>query len=114
MIGDDFQGFLAQEQILVPAKLAHQVKFFRPPAQYPNQHAQVFAQAFKKPVGTIWRNFRSSDDGTVYNEYRDKMYRGEMGAPNALKEANGRLNGQIEWGGVAQPFPGLKLPIQPK
>ena len=113
-IGDDFQGFLAQEQILVPAKLSHQVKFFRPPAQYPNQHAQVFAQVFKKPVGTIWRNFRSGDDGAVYNEYRDKMYRGELGIQNALKEANTRLNAQIEWGGGELPFKGLKLPIPPK
>ena len=114
LIGDDFQGFDAQEQILVPAKLNHQATFFRPPPAYPFQHAQVFNAAFKKPMGTIWRNFKSADDGTVYNEFRDKMYNGELGVPNALKEANTRLNNQIDFGGGANPFPGLKLPIVPK
>jgi multiple sugar transport system substrate-binding protein len=114
LIGDDFQAFMSQEQILVPAKLSHQNKFFRPPPQYPYQHATVFPTVFKKPVGTIWRNFRSAEDGTVYNEYRDKIYKGELSVQNGLKEATARLNNQIEWGGGENPFKGLKLPIAPK
>jgi hypothetical protein len=111
---DDFQNFMGQEQILVPAKLSAQSKFFRPPAQYPNQHPQVFSNVFKRPYGIAWRHFEAGKNGTVYTEFRDKIFSGELGMGNGLKEASTRMTADIDFGGGEPPFKGLKLPIQPK
>ncbi|HEX2066814.1 MAG TPA: extracellular solute-binding protein [Candidatus Thermoplasmatota archaeon] len=43
LMQDEFQGYLAEHQYLVPAKKRHQPEFFRVPSQYPYQHPQVFA-----------------------------------------------------------------------
>jgi multiple sugar transport system substrate-binding protein len=114
LIMDDFQNFMGQEQILVPAKLSAQAKFFRPPAQYPNQHPQVFSNVFKRPHGIAWRHFEAGKNGTVYSEFRDKIYSGELAMGNGLKEASARMTADIDYGGGEPPFKGLKLPIQPK
>jgi ABC-type glycerol-3-phosphate transport system substrate-binding protein len=114
IIGDDFQGFMAQEQVLVPAKLNHQERFFRAPSQYPYQHAKVFADVFKKPHGIVFRHFKATENGQVYSEIRDKIYSGELAMTNGLREAQERMNRDIDWGGGENPFKGLKLPIQPK
>jgi ABC-type glycerol-3-phosphate transport system substrate-binding protein len=114
LIMDDFQAFMAQEQVLVPAKRNHQAKFFRAPSQYPYQHAQVFADVFKKPHGIVWRQFKAAENGTVYNEYRDKIFSGELALTNGLREATTRMNQDIDFGGGENPFKGLKLPIVPK
>jgi multiple sugar transport system substrate-binding protein len=114
MILDDFQGFLAEQQILVPAKLSAQTRFFRPPAQYPYQHAKVFSDVFKKPLGISWRHFEAGKNGTVYNDQITKIFNGELGMSNGLKEASERMNLDVDYGGGEPPFKGLKLPIQPK
>lgn len=115
LIGDDFQNFMAQEQILVPAKKSAQPKFFRPPAQYPYQHAQVFADVFKKPYGISWRHFRGADNASVYNTEMGKVYNGEVGlSASMLKDLSARLQQDVEYGGGESPFKGLKLPIQPR
>lgn len=114
LISDDFQKFMSEAQVLVPAKVEHQTNFYRSPSVQPHQHAKVMADVFKKPHGIAWRNFKSSENGTVYNEFRDKIYRGELTVANGLKEANSRLNLDNEWGGGANPFTGMKLPIVPK
>jgi ABC-type glycerol-3-phosphate transport system substrate-binding protein len=114
LIGDDFQGFMSQEQVLVPAKISHQAKFFRAPSQYPYQHATVFSNVFKKPHGIVWRQFKAAENGTVYTEYRNKIYSGELGLANGLKDASARMNQDIDYGGGENPFKGLKLPIVPK
>jgi len=114
LIGDDFQKFMSQEQVLVPAKVDHQANFYRAPSVQPHQHAKVFTDVFKKPHGIAWRNFKSAENGTVYNEFRNKIYSGELGLTNGLKEASARLNLDNEWGGGENPFKGLKLPIAPK
>jgi ABC-type glycerol-3-phosphate transport system substrate-binding protein len=111
LISDDFQKFMAEEQVLVPAKIDAQTRFFRAPTQYPYQHATVFSSGFKKPHGTAWRHPKSSDHGTVYNEYRDKLYRGELPVANALKEANDRMKVLMDIGPGENPFKGLKLPL---
>jgi len=114
LIGDDFQKFMSQEQVLVPAKVDHQANFYRAPSVQPHQHAKVFTDVFKKPHGIAWRNFKSAENGTVYNEFRNKIYSGELGLTNGLKEASARMNLDNEWGGGENPFKGLKLPIVPK
>jgi ABC-type glycerol-3-phosphate transport system substrate-binding protein len=114
LIMDDFQEFLAQEQILVPAKKSAQTKFFRAPAQYPYQHAQVFADVFKRPHGIPWRHFQADKNSTVYSEFRDRIYNGELDVVNGLKEASARMNQDVDYGGGEPPFKGLKLPIQPR
>ena len=111
---DDFQEFMAQEQILDPAKNSAQKKFFRAPAQYPYHHAQVFAVVFKRPHGIPWRHFQADKNGTVYSEFRDRIYNGELDMVNGLKEASARMNQDGDYGGGEPPFKGLKLPIQPK
>lgn len=114
MIGDDFQGFLAQEQVIVPAKLSAQAKFYRAPAPYPYQHPQLFADVFKKPHGVIWQHFRAADNSAVYNQEMPKIFRGEVDLTNGLKGLSARMNQDIEYGGGESPFKGLKLPIVPK
>jgi multiple sugar transport system substrate-binding protein len=114
LIMDDFQGFMAEQQILVPAKKSAQARFFRPPAQYPYQHAQVFADVFKKPLGISWRHFKAGDNGTVYNEQVNKIFNGELALTNGLKDLTERLNQDVDYGGGEPPFKGLKLPIQPR
>jgi ABC-type glycerol-3-phosphate transport system substrate-binding protein len=37
MMGDEFQGFLAENQFYVPAKRSHQGRYFRPPSLFPYQ-----------------------------------------------------------------------------
>lgn len=114
VIGDDFQKFMSEEQVLVPAKLDHQARFYRAPSVQPHQHAKVFADVFKKPHGPSWRHPKQSDHGTIYNEFRDKLFTGELPVANALREANTRINNLVDLGPGENPFKGLKLPIIPK
>jgi hypothetical protein len=85
-----------------------------PRAQYPFQHAKVFADVFKKPHGISFRHFKTTENGTVYTEFRNKIYSGELGPTNGLKEASTRMNQDIDWGGGENPFKGLKLPVGPR
>jgi multiple sugar transport system substrate-binding protein len=114
IIGDDFQKFMSEEQVLVPAKLDVQPRFYRAPSVQPHQHAKVFADVFKKPHGPSWRHPKAPDHNTIYNEFRDKLFSGELPVPNALKEANTRINNLMDLGQGDNPFKGLKLPIVPK
>jgi ABC-type glycerol-3-phosphate transport system substrate-binding protein len=114
LIGDDFQKFMSEEQVLVPAKIDHQARFYRAPSVQPHQHAKVFSDVFKKPHGIPWRHPKAPEHGPIYNEYRDKLYTGELAVANALREANGRINNLLDIGPGENPFKGLKLPIVPK
>jgi hypothetical protein len=114
LIMDDFQNFMAEEQILVPAKKSAQARFFRPPAQYPYQHAQVFADVFKRPHGINIRHFEAGKNSTVYSEVQGQIFSGQLGLTNGLKEASERMNRDVDYGGGEPPFKGLKLPVQPK
>ena len=114
IIGDDFQKFMSEEQVLVPAKLDVQPRFYRAPSVQPHQHAKVFADVFKKPHGPSWRHPKAPDHNTAYNEFRDKLYTGELPVANALKEANTRINNLMDLGTGENPFKGLKLPIVPR
>lgn len=114
MIQDEFQGFLAENQYLVPAKKSHQLRFFRAPAQYPNQHAQVFANVFKRPYGIIFTHFRAGENATTWGQEMPKIIRGEVAVAGGLKNLEGLLNQQIEYGGGENPFKGVRWPMQPK
>ncbi len=113
LIEDDFQNFLAQEQVLVPAKQTAQAKFFRAPAQYPYQHATVFSEVFKRPHGIAWRHFRGGENASVYGAEVAKIYDGTVPLTQGLKDLSVRLQQDVEYGGGEPPFKGLKLPIRP-
>ena len=113
LIGDDFQGFMAQEQVLVPAKLNHQERFFRPPAQYPFQHAKVFADVFKKPLRHLVPPLQGGRERHgVHRVPQQDLQRRAGHWPAGWKEASTRMNQDIDWGGGEPPFKGLKLPIR--
>ncbi|HEU5317139.1 MAG TPA: extracellular solute-binding protein, partial [Chloroflexota bacterium] len=114
LMQDDFQGFLAENQFLVPAKKKHQPRFFRVPSQYPYQHPAVFADVYKKPYGIYWNHYRSSEDSALYNAEIGKIIRGEMSVQGTLKDLEVRLNALIETGPGENPYKGIRWPIQPK
>ncbi len=113
LIGDDFQTFLSQEQVLVPAKLDAQTKFFRAPSVQPTQHATVFSEVFKRPHGITWRHFKGGENSTVYGAEIAKIYDGSVPLSQGLKDLSARLQLDVDWGGGDPPFKGLKLPIRP-
>ena len=114
LIMDDFQNFMGQEQILVPSKLSAQAQVLPAPGAVPQSAPQVFSDVFKRPHGIYMRHFEAGKNGTVYNEFRDKIFSGELGMGNGLKEASARMTQDIDFGGGEPPFKGLKMPIQPK
>lgn len=111
---DEFQGFLAEHQYLVPAKKSHQLKFFRVPAQFPYQHPQVFANVFKRPYGIIWSHYNAQANDDVYGREMPKIVLGEVALNNGLRELERMLNQDIDYGGGENPFKGIRWPIQPK
>jgi ABC-type glycerol-3-phosphate transport system substrate-binding protein len=114
MMGDEFQGFLARNQYLVPAKKSHQAAFFRPPAQYPYQHPAVFADVYRRPYGISFTHYRASDNATLWGQEMPKVIRGEVALSSGLGELERRLNQEIEYGGGENPFKGVRWPVQPK
>jgi ABC-type glycerol-3-phosphate transport system substrate-binding protein len=114
LIQDEFQGYLAENQFLVPAKKSHQAKFFRPPDQYAYQHPAVFANVYKRPYGIIWTHYTAADNATLYNTEVGKIIRGEQPQQGTLQELERRLNAEIDYGGGENPFKGIRWPIQPK
>ncbi|MBI3969686.1 MAG: extracellular solute-binding protein [Chloroflexi bacterium] len=114
MMGDEFQGYLAENQYLVPTKKNQQTRFFRVPSQYPYQHPHVFANVFKRPWGIIWSHYNAAENDRVYNEEMGKIVKGEQPLQGSLKELERRLNQDIDYGGGENPFKGIRWPIQPK
>ncbi len=110
----EFQGFLAKEQILVPAKKDAQPVFFRPPEQNPYQHPTVFADVYRKPYGIGWRHFGAAENATTYSREMQRIYKGEVALTSGLQELNRLLQSQVDYGGGENPFKGLRLPIQPR
>lgn len=113
MIMDEFQSFMAEERILVPAKKDHQPRFFRPPDMYPYQHAQVFADVFKRPYGIYIRHYGATEDSAIYSREVQKIYRGEISVVAGLKQMTELMNQVVNWGGGDPPFKGMKMPVQP-
>jgi ABC-type glycerol-3-phosphate transport system substrate-binding protein len=114
LIQDEFQGYLAEHQFLVPAKKRHQERFFRAPDQYKYQHPQVFANVYKRPYGIIWTHYTAADNATLYNAEVGKIIRGEQPQQGTLQELERRLNAEIDHGGGENPFKGIRWPIQPR
>jgi ABC-type glycerol-3-phosphate transport system substrate-binding protein len=114
MLGDEFQGFLAENQYLVPSKKSFQTKFFRVPSQFPYQHPQVFANIFKRPYGIIWTHYNAAKNTSMWSTEVNKMFKGEVPLQAGLKEMDRLLNQDIDYGGGENPFKGIRWPIQPK
>ena len=114
MMQDEFQGFLAENQFLVPAKKSHQPRFFRPPEQYKYQHPQVFANVFKRPYGIQWAHYNAPRNIETYGQEVGKLVTGEVALQSGLRELERLLNQDIEYGGGENPFKGIRWPIQPK
>ena len=114
LMEDEFQGFLAENQFLVPAKKKHQARFFRAPEQYKYQHPTVFADVYKKPYGIYWSHYRAGEDSALYNAEIGKIIKGEMSVQGTLKDLETRLNALIDTGPGENPFKGIRWPIQPK
>jgi ABC-type glycerol-3-phosphate transport system substrate-binding protein len=114
LMQDEFQGFLAEQQFLVPGKKSHQARFFRVPSQYPYQHPTIFADVYKKPYGVIWSHYRAGEDATLYNTEMAGVIRGEAPMQGTLQDLERRLNALVDTGPGENPFKGLTWPIQPK
>jgi ABC-type glycerol-3-phosphate transport system substrate-binding protein len=114
MMSDEFQGMLAENQFLVPAKKRFQERFYRPPAQYPYQHAQVFAQVFRRPYGIQWAHYNAFRNVAAFNTEITKIITGEVPVQGGLAELQRVLNQDIDYGGGENPFKGIRWPIQPK
>jgi ABC-type glycerol-3-phosphate transport system substrate-binding protein len=114
MMGDEFQGFLAENQFYVPAKKSHQARYFRPPSQFPYQHPQVFADMFKRPYGMTWSHYNAVKNESDYGTEMAKIVRGEVPLQGGLRELERLLNQDIDYGGGENPFTGIRWPIQPK
>lgn len=114
LMQDEFQGYLAENQFLTPAKKQFQPRFFRAPEQYPYQHPQVFANVYKRPYGIIWSHYNAQENTTTWNQEIGKIFSGELGIASGLREMEPRLNAQIDYGGGENPFKGIRWPIQPK
>jgi ABC-type glycerol-3-phosphate transport system substrate-binding protein len=114
LMQDDFQGILAENQFLVPAKKKHQERFYRPPEQYKYQHPQVFAQAFRRPYGIQLAHYNAQRNQTTFNTEAGKLVRGEIPLQGGLTELQRVLNQDVEYGGGETPFKGMKIPLQPR
>jgi hypothetical protein len=113
LMQDEFQGFLAEQQFLVPGKKSQQARFFRVPPQYPHQHPTVFADVYKRPYGIIWSHYRAVEDATLYNTELAAVIRGEAPLQGALQDLERRLNALADTGPGDNPFKGMGWPIQP-
>jgi ABC-type glycerol-3-phosphate transport system substrate-binding protein len=113
LMGDDFQGFLAEGQAYVPAKKSFQARYFRPPADQPHQHPQVFANMYKRPFGTTWSHYNATKNEADYTAEITRVFRGEMPV-SALKDVERRLNLDVDTGPGDNPFKGVRWPFQPK
>ena len=111
LMGDEFQGILAEQQFLVPAMKRHQARFFRAPQGLSYQHPTVFADVYKKPYGIIWTHFNAAENATTWNAEIAKIFRGEVGLQNGLREMERVLNAQIDYGGGENPFKGIRWPL---
>jgi ABC-type glycerol-3-phosphate transport system substrate-binding protein len=114
LIQDEFQGFLAENQFLVPAKKSQQAKFFRAPSQYPYQHPQVFANTYKRPYGIFFSHYRANDNAATWGREMPKIITGEVAQVSGLRELERLLNQEIDYGGGENPFKGVRWPVQPK
>jgi ABC-type glycerol-3-phosphate transport system substrate-binding protein len=114
LMGDEFQGVLAEQQFLVPAKKRHQPRFFRPPEGLKYQHPGVFANVYKRPYGIIWTHFNAAENATTWANEIKKVFSGEVGMQGGLRDMERVLNAQIDYGGGENPFKGVRWPIQPK
>ncbi|MGH2350679.1 MAG: extracellular solute-binding protein, partial [Chloroflexota bacterium] len=114
LMQDEFQGILAEQQFLVPAKEKHQERFFRPPDQYKYQHPQVFANVFKRPYGIQWAHYNAPRNISTFGTEAGKMVRGEVPLQGGLADLQRVLNQDIDYGGGENPFKGIRWPIQPK
>ena len=114
LMEDEFQGFLAENQFLVPAKKKHQARYYRVPPQYPYQHPTIFADVYKKPYGIYWTHYRAGENATLYNNEIAKVIRGEQPMQGTLQNLQTQLNAQIETGPGENPYKGIRWPIQPK
>jgi ABC-type glycerol-3-phosphate transport system substrate-binding protein len=114
LMNDEFQGVLAENQFLVPAKKKFQPRFYRPPEAYKYQHPQVFADVFKHPYGIIFAHYNAAQNVGDFNAAALKMIKGEVPLQGGLADLQGVLNKGIEYGGGENPFKGVRWPIQPK
>jgi ABC-type glycerol-3-phosphate transport system substrate-binding protein len=113
MIQDEFQGFLAEQQYLVPAKKGHQARFFRPPAAYPYQHPQVFANVYKRPYGIFFSHYRATESAATWGREMPRIITGEVAQASGLRELERLLNQEVDYGGGENPFKGMRWPLQP-
>ncbi|MGH2350963.1 MAG: extracellular solute-binding protein, partial [Chloroflexota bacterium] len=114
LMQDEFQGILAEQQFLVPAKKKHQERFFRPPDQYKYQHPQVFSNVYKRPYGIIWTHYNAAENASTWNTEIKKVFSGEVAIQSGLQDMERVLNAQIDYGGGENPFKGIRWPIQPR
>jgi ABC-type glycerol-3-phosphate transport system substrate-binding protein len=114
MMGDEFQGILAENQFLVPARKKLQERFFRPPDQFKYQHPQVFANVFKRPYGIQWSHYNAPRNITTFNTEATKLVTGEVPLQGGLTDLQRVLNQDIDFGGGENPFKGIRWPIQPR
>jgi ABC-type glycerol-3-phosphate transport system substrate-binding protein len=114
LMNDEFQGVLADNQFLVPAKQKFQERFFRPPEQYKYQHPQVFAGVFRRPYGVQWAHYNAPRNVTAFNTEAERLVKGEVPLQGGLADLQRVLNQDVDYGGGENPFKGLKLPVQPK
>jgi ABC-type glycerol-3-phosphate transport system substrate-binding protein len=114
LMNDEFQGVLAENQFLVPAKKKFQPRFYRPPEPYKYQHPQVFADVYKHPYGIIFAHYNAPDNVGTFNDEAIRMVQGEVPLQGGLSDLQRVLNGQISYGGGENPFKGIHWPIQPK
>lgn len=114
LMGDEFQGVLAENQFLVPAMRKFQERFYRPPEQYKYQHPQVFANVYKRPYGIQWAHYNAVRNITTFNTEAERLVKGEVPLQGGLAELQRVLNQDIDFGGGDNPFKGLRWPIQPR
>jgi fructooligosaccharide transport system substrate-binding protein len=114
MMGDAFQGFLAEHQFYVPAKRSHQARYFRPPSELPYQHPQVFSNMYKRPYGITWSHYNAVKNEADYGTEMAKIVRGEVPLQGGLRELERLLNQDVDYGGGENPFKGIRWPVQPR
>lgn len=108
LAGPEVQGFWAREKIQLPTLKRFQEEFVKDP----KRHVHVFADAYKVPYGI---HFRHDNLVRHYNEYGQEMgkvYAGEKGIVDALRELNQRINQEVAYG-ACLPYKGMAVPIKP-
>jgi len=114
LMEDEFQGILAENQFLVPAKKKQQERFYRPPEQYKYQHPQVFAAVFRKPYGIQLAHYNAPRNQTTFNTEAAKLVNGEVPLQGGLQDLQRVLNQDVDYGTGENPFKGMRMPIVPK